>query len=267
MVFIIISLFILGTIFGSFLGVIIYRIRKNKKGIFFGRSECEHCHKKLKPLDLIPILSYVIKLGKCRYCKKKIGMHHLILEVVCGLLFVAFFLFAPFIAFSSDLKLIIFNLLLLKYIFNIIVGLALVGIFFYDIRYMEIPELFTIPIIIVIALSAFMFPDPGFVSMMIGGAIGGLFFWIQEYLSKETWIGKGDTQVGILIGLLLGWQMLLIALMAMYIIGLIVSVGLMAFKLVTVKSRIPFAPFMVSATFIVMFFGNQILDFYLNLLY
>jgi leader peptidase (prepilin peptidase)/N-methyltransferase len=260
----IIVLFIIGAAFGSFLSVVIFRLRKEKKGIFFGKSECPYCHKNLKWYDLIPVFSYLFRLGKCAYCKKKIHISYLLLEIVSGLLFVAFYLVYPFITFGIEGILNFDFGLLLIYIYFVFVGLSLIGILFFDARYLEIPEILTLPTILLIFIVGLFLQEPSLQSMVIGGAIAGLFFGAQVWISKEKWLGAGDVQVGILMGLLFGWQLLILAVLTSYILGSVISLILLAFKKVTPKSQVPFAPFLVVGTFITIFFGEFILDIYLN---
>jgi len=263
----IIVLFIIGAAFGSFLSVLIYRLHKEKKGIFFGKSECPYCHKNLQWYDLIPIVSYLMRLGKCGYCKKRISISYLLLELVCGLMFISFFLIYPFLLFEIQ-GIVFFDVgILLKYIYFCLVGIALIGILFFDAKYLEIPEAFTLPTIILIFLVGLFLPEPGLYSILIGGALAGLFFGAQVWISKEKWLGSGDIQVGILMGLLLGWQLLILAVLISYVLGSFISLFLMAFKQVTPKSQIPFAPFLVTGTFITLFFGEYILDLYLNTIF
>ena len=100
--------------------------------------------------------------------------------------------------------------------------------------------------------------------MVVGGALAGLFFGAQVWISKEKWLGAGDIQIGILMGLLLGWQLLLVAVLISYVVGSIISIILLASKKVTPKSQVPFAPFLVIGTFVTLFFGEYILEIYLN---
>lgn len=264
MTFPIIVLFILGTVFGSFLSVVIYRMHEEKKGIFFGKSECPFCHKNLKWFQLIPIVSYIIHLGKCAYCKKKIHISYFLLEVLCGTIFVAFYYFYPFFIYNFDATIFFDFNLLLQYLYYIILGWILLGIFFYDLKYMEIPEIFTLPTISFVFIVGLFLPIPGLQNMVIGGALAGLFFGIQVWISKEKWLGAGDVQLGVLMGILLGWQYLILAILISYVVGSIISLSLLAYKKVTPKSQIPFAPFLVIGTFITIFFGEYLMNLYLN---
>lgn len=262
-----IFLFVIGTFFGSFLSVVIYRIHEDKKGIIKGRSECPYCHKKLEMRDLVPIFSYLINRGKCKICKKKISIHYLLIEILTGIIFAAFYILYPFFIYEFGNLACNFNtVLFFNYIFFVIVSLFLILIFFYDLKYLQIPEVFTLPAIALIFVVGIFMPQPGLYSMLIGGAIAGLFFGFQFWISKEKWLGFGDIQVGILMGLLLGWQFFLIALFVTYIVGSIMSLILMLFKKVGLKSQIPFAPFMIIGTFITLFFGDYIMNLYLNTL-
>lgn len=257
MVLPLIALFILGTIFGSFLSVINYRIRHKKKGILFGRSQCNHCHKNLKFYQLIPIFSYIIGGGKCMSCKKKIHISYPLLELACGLLLAGLYFYIPFNNFDFSL---------LNYSYLAFVGLCLIGIFFYDIRYFEIPEIYTFSAIAITFLWGIFSPTITLYEMAIGGGLAAVFFGFQVIASKEKWLGAGDTQVGILMGLLLGWKLFLVSLVVTYLFGLIITIILLATKKVKRNSKIPFAPFLVTGTFITIFFGNYILELYLNTL-
>ena len=249
-------LFIIGTIFGSFLSVVIYRIHTQKKGIFFGRSQCTHCNTKLCFGDLVPLFSYIFSLGKCRHCKKKIGIWYFMLELTSGLLLAGLYLKFPIFNLDSGL---IFT-------YYAVVSLALIGIFFYDLKFMEIAELFTLPIIVLILAVSFFIKEPGILNAAIGGAAAGIFFGFQVWISKEKWMGAGDTQVGILLGLLFGWQYLIICLLIAYVLGSFVSMLLIIGGKVSGKTKIPFAPFLVFAAFTTLFFGDWIFSIYVSTL-
>lgn len=266
MIFPAIVLFILGTIFGSFLSVVNYRIKHKKKGIFFGRSECAHCHKNLKVYQLIPIVSYIIGKGRCMSCKKKISISYPLLEITSGLVLLALFLHIPFLEFNANGISFFDAFLLLQYLYLSFVSLCFIGILFYDIQYLEIPEIYTFPAIAVIFLWGVFSVTLPFYDIAIGGGLAALFFGSQVLISNETWLGSGDTQVGIMMGLFFGWQLFLVALAITYVFGLIITLFLMAIKKVNRKSKIPFAPFLVTGTFVTLFFGNYILDLYINTL-
>jgi len=256
MVFTSIVLFFVGTMLGSFLSVVIHRIHTEKKGIFFGRSECPSCSKQLCFGDLVPIFSYLFSLGKCKHCKKPIGITYLLLEIFCGLILTALYLKFQFNTTTN----------ILYYCYYAVISILSIGIFFYDIKYQQIPEIFTYPGIVLIFIVSIFLPGPGFFEMAIGGALGALFFGFQVIISKEQWMGAGDTQVGILIGMFLGWKYLIMALLIAYLIGSILSLVLLAAGKVKGNTKIAFAPFLITALFIVIFFGDYMYNLYISTL-
>ncbi len=257
-----IILFIIGTMAGSFLSVVNYRIRNNKPGILFGRSECRHCRKKLTASELIPLVSYIISRGKCRHCGKSISPTYPLLELLSGLLLLFLYMLYPFISVTLGGITFFDGFLLLHYVYTAFVVLCLIGILFYDIEYLEIPELYTFPAIAIIFLWGIFSPTIELYDMAVGGGLAALFFGGQVMLSKEQWLGSGDTQVGIIMGLFLGWKLFLVALMATYFLGLLITLLLMALKKVNRKSKIPFAPFLVIGTLISLFYGRYLIELY-----
>lgn len=266
MVIPIIILFILGTFFGSFMSVVIHRIHKEKRGIFFGKSECPYCNEKLKIINLIPILSYIIQRGKCGKCKKKIGLHYLFLELTTGFIFGVLFLKYPFMQIVSNGNLIIFQEPFLIYLYLAILSVLLIGIFFFDLLYMEIPEIFALPAIALVLVVNLFLEQPGIISMGIGFLLALILLGLQVYMSGEKWLGSGDVRIGIIMGLFFGWQFFLVSIIIAYILGSIVSIVLVVSKKVTRKSKIAFAPFMITSMYITIFFGDFIMDLYLKTL-
>ena len=102
--------------------------------------------------------------------------------------------------------------------------------------------------------------------MLISGIIGGSFFLIQFLISRGKWIGGGDIRLGLLMGLALGWPMVLVAILLAYLIGSLVGIGLILYKKKQWSSQIPLGIFLSTATVIALFWGQGILNWYLNLL-
>ncbi|QFR38832.1 prepilin peptidase [Candidatus Gracilibacteria bacterium 28_42_T64] len=132
-----IMLFIFGTLFGSFASVIIYRIKSGESGIFNGRSHCGSCNKILRALDLIPIFSYLFNKGKCYSCSKQVSAIYPFLEISTG------FLFAFIAYFLIDFTLILNgnSIEIIKLIFFLLIGFFTIIYTFYDILFLEIPEI------------------------------------------------------------------------------------------------------------------------------
>lgn len=259
-------IFILGASIGSFLSVVIYRISKKTQGIIAGRSSCPHCKKTLRSLDLIPILSYIKLRGKCRFCKKKISSRYLTLELLTAFAFITIFFRFPFFSenpdihygFSLDLE------LMLKFWLHLVYSTFLIGIFFYDLHYSAIPDLLLFPLIAITLIGSFIIGQPDSMSMIIAIGIAVLFFGGQILLSKGKWLGEGDLYLALGLALMFGWKMLLVAIMLSYILGALVSIVLLVTKKAQGKSKIPFGPFLVLGSFITIFFGEEILAWYLS---
>ncbi len=263
-------IFIFGTAIGSFLSVVLYRLHTKKKGIIFSRSICPACKKTLKWNHLIPVLSFLFLRGKCGYCGKKISSHYVLLELVTGLIFLFTFLHFNFLeGIKSTIDPFSFNYIIdwttfQTFLFYVIEFTFLICIFFYDLMYKEIPDRLSIPAIAIAIAGVIVFSLVSIPSMLIGGIGIFTFFALQLILSKGKWIGGGDLRLGALIGFLLGWQIGIIALMIAYLLGSIVSIVLLMSKKATRKSAIPFGPFLVTGALLGVFYGNEILNWYLN---
>ena len=262
--------FVGGTIIGSFLSVLIYRIKHGKKGIVTGRSICTHCKKPLKFRYLVPLLSWLLLRGKCGYCDKKISSHYMLIELMTGLIFAAVFLnwnFLEITASTINPRILSFGIdwhMLQIFSLNILVYTLLAAIFFYDLLYKEIPDSLSITAIAIALAGGLAFDEPSIISMTIGAlAIGG-FFLVQFVLSKGKWIGGGDIRLGVLMGVFLGFEKGLLALVLAYFIGALVSISLLLQKKVNRKSEVAFGPFLIIGILIASFYGQEILDWYFS---
>ncbi len=264
-----IFIFILGTSIGSFLSVVLHRLRTKEKGIFMGRSRCPACKKKLQGKDLVPIFSYLFLKGRCRHCHKEISYHYLLLELITGVVFVLIYAKFSFLSSSSaDLTInLAMNLAdISRFLFYAIVAAFLIAVFFYDLQFKGIPDIFLFPLIAITFIGSLIFKHPDLKNMILAVLIALIFFGGQRLLSKGKWLGEGDVYLSISMALLLGWQQLLLAIALTYIVGAIISLILLASQKIRTQSKIPFAPFMVIGIFGTIFFGEQILDWYLKFL-
>lgn len=146
------SLFIFGTLFGSFASVLIWRIRSGEGGIATGRSHCPKCQHTLGVLDLFPIFSYIFLRGKCRFCQEKISPVYPLLELATGLLFMlsGYFLVNQNLLFSLD------HTEILKLGFFLVIAFITIVFVFYDILFMEIPDEVLIPTNIILFVLLFI---------------------------------------------------------------------------------------------------------------
>lgn len=253
MEFLYIIIFFLGLGFGSFSSVIIHRLHTHEKGIFCGRSKCPKCQHTLNAIDLIPLFGYLINRFKCKYCKEPISVTYPILELVMG----SAFLMTSVLT-GLDKPYLLGFYLLLTFIF--------VLLSFYDIFFQEIPDQISLPTILITGLGVFFghLNDP--VNMFIGFAVPVSFFSTMFLASKGRWLGGGDIRIGAIMGLLLGWPNIIVGLFLGYLSGSLYSlIGLATGKLGR-RSPIPFGPFLFFGAYIALFFGKNILDWYLGMM-
>ncbi|HYE60009.1 MAG TPA: prepilin peptidase, partial [Candidatus Kapabacteria bacterium] len=207
--------------------------------------------------DLIPLLSFVLLRGTCRACHARIPWQYPFVEASMGCLFV--FIGMWHLRQSEAL----FFPALYRDLFIVVV---LFAIFLYDLYYQEIPDLLTIPAIVILFIISLFLPGPSVFSLLLAMSIGGGIFLFQYAISKGAWIGGGDIRLGILMGALLGWPIILVALFLAYVGGALVSCCLLALKKKGLKSEVPFGTFLTVATFFSMLWGSDILAWYLHFL-
>ena len=238
-------------VFGSFLNCLVYRLEA-KKSFLKGRSFCPRCQHLLSWRELLPVLSFILLRGKCRYCRKPISLQYPLVELAAGLLFILIVFH-----FSSDL---------LFSFFYLIFSCFLIVIFVYDLKYYIIPDRVIYPAI-VLAFLYQVIEGTGSVARIgqysVLSAVGAAAFFLAiVLLSRGRWMGVGDIKLAFLMGLLLGWPDILVALFLAFFIGAVVGLGLMVSGQKGLKSEIPFGPFLVTGTFLALFWGNELLDWY-----
>lgn len=256
------TVLIFGLIIGSFLNVCIYRIPLGES-IVAPPSHCPNCGTRLKPLDLIPLVSYLISRARCGYCGLKISPRYFLVELITGIvtiaLFVKYGLTVDFAAF-----------LFLTYI--------LIAVFFIDLDHLIIPdELVIVGIIgggILFVYSLFLpfqiYADAYWWNPLLGLVSGSGFLFCVTLIGGALYksddvMGMGDVKLFVPIGLFLGWRMTLLALFISVILGGMSSLILILLGKANRKSMIPFGPFIVSAVFITIMWGWDILNWYLGL--
>lgn len=240
-------LFIFGLIIGSFLNCLIWRTYKGKSFIR-GRSICPKCKHQLFWYDNIPLLSFIILGGKCRYCKKKISWQYPLVELATAILFcLAYLVEFQVLAIVRDWFFIS----------------VLIIVFVQDLRWQVILDQITIPaIVIALALNLIMGVSLG--NLLVSAIIGGSFFLMQFIISSGRWIGGGDIRLGALMGLMLGWPQVLLAIMFGYWLGAIVGIYLILSGKKKLSSAMPFGTFLAIGTIVVLFWGDIILNSFLN---
>lgn len=256
MVFYILA-FIFGAAIGSFLNVVILRLKISADGKasinLWGRSKCPNCRKVLTPLELIPILSFLFLGGRCSHCRQPISWQYPAVEILAGILTI---LPLIFLGLASIYAYLIIPIL---YLFIII--------FFYDLKKLIIPDVILIILFcltLIFDIIKLLQHETTFFDLLLGVLIGGGLFLALVYFSKEKWMGWGDVKLGFVLGLLLGYPYIIVSHMMAFILGAIVSLALIYFKGKTLKSEICFGPFLVLAATITLFWGSQIINWYLS---
>lgn len=234
----IIAVFLLGLCVGSFLNVVIDRL-PNGQSIIFGRSHCDTCQKNLKWYDLIPLLSFIILLAKCRYCKTKLTFQYPLVELITGSGFCGIYLFNP--------------LAFYPYIFYS----CMIIIFFTDLKYRIIPG--QILAILLLLTPVYLYLQSlNFIPYIASGFISLLFFLLLVIVTRGRGMGMGDVKYAFVMGFILGPTKTVIGLYTAFLTGGVISIILLITGRKKMKSTIPFGPFLVGGSVISFFWGDRL---------
>ena len=255
-----IFIFVFGALIGSFLNVCIYRIPRNQS-IVWPSSRCPACNNPINHYDNIPIFSYFILLkGKCRSCREKISWRYPLVEALN-----AFFYLLVFWRFGLEWSSAVYFILCS----------ALIVITFIDLDFQIIPDRITLPgIPLGLVTGSFILPDPflratdlGYKASLIGAVGGFSLFYLVAFLSikilKKEGMGGGDNKLMAMLGAFLGWKAVILTTFLGSLSGSMIGIGLMAFRGREKVSLIPFGPFLALGALLSLFFGQEILIWYL----
>lgn len=247
-----ILLFILGLSIGSFLNVIIYRLPKNEN--LLGRSYCENCRKKIYWFDLIPLISFLILKGKCRFCKNNIGSSMPLIELITSLLFVAALFKFPPVTILSTLNLV-FYLSLLS---------SLICIFFIDLKHEIIPDKITYFLLFLSFIFAVF--NLSLVNHLLSAFFSFLFFLTLYLTTKGKGMGFGDVKLAGVLGLFFGFPKTIVCFYVAFLTGALLGIILIVWRKKRAKDTIAFGPFLVFGAILSLFFGDQLVSLLLNFL-
>ena len=245
--------FVFGLIYGSFLNVVVYRY-DDWISIARTRSHCRECKTNLGPLDLIPVLSYIMLRGKCRYCQKPISIQYPIVELVTALLFVAGY---NLIFTEMGLQL---TQGAFAFAFYILVIGAMIAVFCHDLMEMMIPDSLSNILLICAAIFMIILGKPR--EAFIGALVGLIPIALIVYPSKGKWMGEGDVKLAASLGILSGFPGSIIFLGSSFVIGGLFGGLLMIFGKAKAKTAVPFGPFLIFGALIAIFYGQAIIDWY-----
>jgi leader peptidase (prepilin peptidase)/N-methyltransferase len=241
-----------GLIIGSFLNVCIHRLPRGES-VVWPASKCPHCGALLKPYDNIPVLGYMMLGGRCRSCGARISPRYPIVELLTMGVFVAAYLLYP----------------MPLAVQRIVLGCAMIVLFFVDLEHQRLPNEITIPGIAVGFVFSFFMP-PGWQSSLIGIVAGGGTLWLVGELwfliRREEGMGFGDVKMLAMIGAFLGAKLMLATLFVSTILGSVIGVGLIATNKGNLKTALPFGCFLALGAILASVFGDIAVNWYMSLL-
>lgn len=242
----IVLVFLFGLLIGSFLNVCIYRIPEGIS-VAEGFSFCPNCKKRIRPLDLIPVISYVFLRGKCRYCHSAISVKYPLIELLTGVLFILVY-------FQYGLTILA--------ALTAILTAVLVVISFIDLRHQIIPDGLVL-VVLALGIAALFFSGRSPLEHIIGFfVVSGLLLAVA--LLSNGGMGGGDIKLMAAAGLFLGWKLILLSLILASILGSLISIGLLVSKKANRKSMIPFGPFLSLGILISALYGDLLIYWYLQ---
>lgn len=245
--------FVFGAMVGSFLNVCIYRLPKGES-VVFPPSHCPNCDYRIRFYDNIPVISYLLLGGKCRSCKSRISPQYPVVELINGLL--TLFLFIKFGPTWTFLFLFLFCS-------------ALVVITFIDLEHQIIPDLISLPGIVIGFAASFFLPWLGWKNSLVGILIGGgcllIIAYGYQFLTKKEGMGGGDIKLLAMMGAFLGWRSVPFIIFVSSLVGSIIGITLMLVQKKDAKLAIPFGPFLAFGAILYIFFGKEMIWWYLSL--
>lgn len=250
-------LFLLGLVVGSFLNVLIYRLPKNL--IISGRSFCPSCKRKIPWQDNIPVLSFVMLGGKCRNCHSPISLRYPIAELSTGVLFVLTVFLLPDLNPKSQ---ILNPKYLILVFYHLFIVSSLIVVFFTDLKYGIIPDKIVFPAIAVTFLYLIL-NTSYLIQNHIFSAIGSFLFFLFLFLvTRGRGMGLGDVKLAILLGLVLGFSKIVVALYIAFLTGAAVSVILVLVGKKRFGQTIAFGPFLILGTIVAWLLYEKILEIF-----
>lgn len=245
---------IIGALIGSFLNVCIYRLPRGESIVWPG-SYCPACRKAIAFYDNVPVLSYLVLGGRCRACGVSIPIRYPIIEAANAIGYlVILWTFGP--GWTTVLYALLFSALL------VVTGT--------DLTHKIIPDVVTLPGIVVGLLGAATVLPVGifnaFLGIVVGGGILWALAWASPYLFGKEGMGGGDIKLLAMVGAFLGWKAALLTIMIGSLFGSVIGVSLIALGLLKRDEYIPFGPFLVCGALLSMFYMQPIITWYQNFL-
>ncbi len=241
-------LFLIGLSIGSFINVLIDRLPMGES-IWLGRSHCDNCRETLSWYDLIPVVSFIILQRKCRSCHKKISWQYPLVETATGLLFL--------FTYVSMIRIISTGFIVPHLIYYLALSGSLLAIFVSDLKHRIIPDQILIFLTVIsLVYQSIYFRELLKVNLMYG-IISLLFFLMLVIITQGRGMGLGDVKLAFVMGLMLGFPKIIVALYLSFLTGAVVSLILILTHKKSMKSTIAFGPFLALSTITVLYYGDQ----------
>ncbi len=232
-------IFVFGLVTGSFLNVVIYRLPRGL-GFVRGRSFCPRCKRKISWFDNVPLMSFMLLKGHCRFCSKPISWQYPLVELLTGVLF--------YLSYLSHLNFLSYPLFC-----------GLIVVFFIDLEHQIIPDEIVVPFS-VLFLVFFLITDFQLLitNYLITGIVSFLFLYSIYLLTKGKGMGFGDVKLAFLMGLSLGFPKIVVAFYLAFLTGAFFSIILILLGKAKLKQKIAFGPFLVFSTIVSFLWGKEI---------
>jgi len=240
-----------GLVIGSFLNVCIFRLPEGLS-IVRPSSRCRTCGHELAWFENIPVISFLALRGRCRQCGASISVQYALVEIVTASLFVAAALrFEPGWLLAS----------------RVVLVSAMIVLFLIDLQHRILPNVITLPGIIVGFLFSLV-TEPGWISSLIGIVAGGgvLLAIAKAYylIRREHGLGMGDVKMLAMIGAFLGWKLMILTLVLSSLAGSVIGVGMILTNRGDLKYALPFGTFLAAGTIVASFVGDPIVRWYVG---
>lgn len=264
-----------GLVLGSFVNALVWRVHEQSKpktkrkdlSVLTGRSQCTSCGYKLATKDLVPLVSWAILKGRCRYCNKPISFQYPLIELVMAGVFIGSYLFWP----SGGVDSAGDWVLLITWLASFV---GLLALLVYDARWMLLPNriLYPTALVAVVGRLAYIIgfessKAEAFLQWILAVAVASGIFWLLFYISKGRWIGFGDVRLGLITGTILANPLnSFLMIMLASVLGTLFVLPSLITRSKSVSSKLPYGPFLIAATAISLLFGGGIIDWYQRVL-
>ncbi|HDJ22536.1 MAG: prepilin peptidase [Candidatus Aminicenantes bacterium 4484_214] len=248
-----IIIILVGLVWGSFLNVVIYRLPR-KQSLVYPPSTCPSCGQRIKPYDNIPLVSFLLLRGKCRSCGASISWRYPLVEAITA---------------ASLLLLYFYFGLSLHFFAGALYTSALICLGFIDYDHQLLPDMITLPGFGLGLVYTFFRRDLNFGQGLLGAATGAgvllIVYGLYYLLRKKEGLGLGDVTMMLFVGSFVGWRGALLTLVLASFVGALIGLFFIKMKQKDLQSALPFGTFLAPAAFIAFFWGEIIINSYLQM--